>query len=58
MTTKNKRVKHAGDRDRILAFMEDAGLTHDLARSEDPPKMVPNSLRFFQGLGAALQKKA
>ncbi len=58
MTTKNQRLKHAGDRDRILAFMENAGLTLDLARREDPPERVLNSLRrFFQGLAAALQKK-
>ncbi len=44
MTTKNQRLKHAGDRDRILAFMENAGLTLDLARREDPPERVLNSL--------------
>jgi hypothetical protein len=54
---KNERVKHAGDRDRILAFMEDAGLTHDLARPEDCEDTVRHSLSFFKELAAALQEK-
>jgi hypothetical protein len=54
---KNHRVKHAGDRDRILAFMEDEGLVYDLARPEDSRDGALRSLIFFRGLQAALQEK-